>query len=492
MNFQNQLEKEITGDDYNKSITENGAIGYRTSGKALLDMNFKTSSYRGTDENKILEDWIEAWNENKELAIKWLFFARDIRGGMGEKRLFQVIFKYMLTSHADEIKHLIPYIAEYGSFKDYRFINLPLAMNFIKDVLNEDLKNMNAGCPISLLGKWLPRINTSSKETRRFAMIVANGLDMSAPEYRKTCSKLNKYLNTVEILISANEWDKVKYESVPSKANLKLANAFLKHDYDRRTKYLENPNSVIKTATNYPHDILHGLLFNKDSATMEKMWKQLPDVVMDNTIVVADGSGSMTSGNTNVSPLVIANALAIYFAERNKGVFKNSYITFSENPQIVKFCDNNTLEEKWKIARKHCEVANTNIKAVFRLILDTAIKNNVKQEELPKNILILSDMEFDHAVTAGTNSRLFTNIGEEYEKAGYKLPKLIFWNLCSRTETIPIKENDLGVALVSGFSPMIVDMVMTSKTDPYMILVEKLMSKRYEPITLTSFTHKEE
>jgi hypothetical protein len=487
--FQAQLEKEINSDEFNQSITENGAGGYRTTGKALLDMNFKTSSYRGVDVSTIIEDWIEAWNENKELAMKWLFFARDIRGGMGEKRLFQVIFEYMLRSRREEIKHLIPLIAEYGSFKDYRFIGIPfpkIVIEFFKETLDRDLENMREGKPISLLGKWLPRINTSSVATREIAYKIANGLNMSAAEYRKTCSKLNKYLHTVETLISANKWKDVRYEAVPSKANIKLADAFLRHDEERRRAYLDNPNSVIKTATNYPHDILNGLLNGKDAATMEKMWKQLPDSVIENTIVVADGSGSMCGGNTSVPPIVIANALAIYFAERNKGEFKNSYITFSTHPKLVKFGEDNTLREKWNIAKRHCEVADTNIEAVFKLILNTAINNKVPPMDMPKNILILSDMEFNSAIDKPFGTNLFKIIAKSYTEAGYKLPKLIFWNLCSRTETIPIKENEDGVALVSGFTPMIVDMVMTNQTDPYLILVDKLMSKRYERITVSA------
>jgi hypothetical protein len=487
--FQSKLEKEINSDEFNISVTENGAIGYRTTGKSLLDMNFKTSSYRGSTVETILHDWLEAWNENNELAIKWLFFARDVRGGMGEKRLFQVIFEYMIQNHYKEVRHLMPLVAEYGSFKDYRFIGLPLAMNFIKETLKEDLKNMEMGKPISLLGKWLPRVNTSSKETRRFASTVANGLDMGVVQYRKMCSKLNKYLNTVETFISANRWKDVRYEAVPSKANIKLANAFLRHDETRRRAYLDNPNSVIKTATNYPHEILNSLLTGKDKATMEKMWKQLPDYSLENTIVVADGSGSMTMGNTSVAPIIIANALAIYFAERNKGEFKNTYITFSTHPRLVKFGEDNTLREKYLIAKKHCEVSDTNIQAVFSLILNTAIRNKMSQEELPKNVLIISDMEFNSAIDdkdAEMGNNLFKVIADSYTQAGYKLPKLIFWNLCSRTETIPIKENDMGVALVSGFSPSIVDMVMSNKTDPYEILVEKLMSERYKPVTLTA------
>lgn len=222
------------------------------------------------------------------------------------------------------------------------------------------------------------------------------------------------------------------------------------------------------------------------------MWKALPDYVKENgnTICVADGSGSMTStvGGTGVSCLDVANALAIYFAERSSGQFKDKYITFSEHPQLVNLASGKSLRDKIGIARTHNEVANTNIEAVFDLILTTAIKAHMKQSELPANILILSDMEFDSCAVSSRRSgygyarvdeKLFSVIAKRYAELGYKLPRLVFWNICSRTGTIPVKENELGVALVSGFSPAIVKMVLSNSTDPFECLLEQLNSERY-------------
>ena len=295
----------------------------------------------------------------------------------------------------------------------------------------------------------------------------------------------------------ANEWDEIKYENVPSRANLNYNNAFLKHDEERRRAFLEQVQKgekKIHAGKLYPHDIVHkyGNYPREVDTTLEELWKGLPQKEIANTLVVADGSGSMTSriGNTNVSCLEVANALAIYFAEHNKGEFYNQYITFSENPQLVKFNKKDTLKDKIKICLMHDEVANTNIEAVFDLILDTAIQNNLKQDEMPKNILIISDMEFDYCATVSRSGwgrerptqKLFKTFDERFERAGYKLPKLIFWNVCSRTGTIPMKENDLGVALVSGFSTNIAEMVMNDKLDPLEILLDKVNSKRYEKV----------
>jgi hypothetical protein len=238
----------------------------------------------------------------------------------------------------------------------------------------------------------------------------------------------------------------------------------------------------------------------KDAA-LEAMWNALPNTVNDcgNTIVVADGSGSMTSvvdNNSRVTALEVANALAIYFAERSSGQFKDKYITFSENPQFVDFSKCNSLHDKIQAALLHNEVANTNIEKVFDLILTAAVNNRMTQEDLPKNILIISDMEFDSCATSnskvkdswgyyrsvGVDQRLFDVIAKKYAAAGYKMPRLVFWNVNSRTGTIPVKENELGVALVSGFSVNIAKMVMSGETDPFECLLEVLNSERYAPV----------
>jgi hypothetical protein len=245
----------------------------------------------------------------------------------------------------------------------------------------------------------------------------------------------------------------------------------------------------------------YGRYIKSKDATIEALWKALPDTVKGcgNTIVVADGSGSMgctVDNNSRVTALEVANALAIYFAERSSGQFKNKYITFSERPQLVDFSNCKTLHDKLNVALMHNEVANTNIEKVFDLILTSAISNNMRQEDLPQNILIISDMEFDSCATCGAtrqdrwgyaqrvrpDHKLFDVIAQKYARAGYKMPRLVFWNVNSRTGTIPVKENELGVALVSGFSVNVAKMVMSGKTDPFECLLETLNSERYAPV----------
>lgn len=510
MEFMNAVRQTLDN-EYNVSITENGAVGYRTTGKNLLDLNFAVASLRKMPDSEVSKRFKKAFGEDPILAMKWLFYARDVRGGLGERRLFRVVLADLVKSNPEMIIPVINLIPEYGRYDDlWCLLDNKEAANVIYRIVDNQLKsdweNMAAKKPISLIAKWMPSINASSAKTKEYGKKLCKALKMTEREYRKALSKLRKYLDVVEVKMSDKNWPAIKYEAVPSRANLIYNSAFLRNDEARRREYLsqlEKGATKINASTLFPHDIVHRYGVNpytKD-ATIEALWKALPDTVKGcgNTIVVADGSGSMTcsvDNNSRVTALEVANALAIYFAEHSSGQFKNKYITFSERPQLVDFSHCSTLKDKLRTARAHNEVANTNIEAVFDLILNTAINNRMHQEDLPKNILIISDMEFDSCATCSTtrkdrwgyaqrvrpDHKLFDVIAQKYARAGYKMPRLVFWNVNSRTGTIPVKENDLGVALVSGFSVNVAKMVMSGKTDPFECLLETLNSERYAPI----------
>lgn len=497
MEFMEKM-KETLDEDFNESVTENGAVGYRTTGKEILDFNFKVASYRSRSEEEIIRDFEKVWLDNKVLAMQFLFFIRDREEGLGERRLFRVIIKHLAQVEPEMTKKVVPVIAEYGRWDDLlELFDTPLEEYTIMEVLGkqilEDSKKYEQGESISLLAKWLPSINASSKVQKERAKKIIKYGELKEKEYRELLSNLRKHIDVTERKMCANEWDKIKYENVPSKANLNYSNAFLRHDEERRREFLEavqKGEKKVNAGMLYPHDIVHKYTngsyygtMNIDE-TLEELWKALPVKEIENTLVVADGSGSMTSsvGNTNITALDVANALAIYFAEHNKGEFKDKYITFSENPQYVDFNGCTSLRDKIRKALSYSEVENTNIEKVFKLILETGKEYKLAQKDMPKNILIISDMEFDYAVDGDLSLRLFDSISQQYAIAGYKLPRLIFWNVNSRTGTIPVKENELGVALVSGFSTNIAEMVMSSELDPLKVLLEKLSTERYKKI----------
>ena len=504
--FMNAM-KETLDDEFNYSVTENGALGYKSTGKELLDLNFAVASLREASEQEIVEKFTKAFFEDKILAMRWLFFARDCREGLGERRLFRVVLADLVNSNPEMVIPLINLIPEYGRYDDLWCLldnkeSAKVVLELVDKQLTEDLNNMKAGKSISLISKWLPSCNASSAQTKKYAKQVYKALGLTEREYRKALSEFRKYLDVVEVKMSSKNWSEIKYEAVPSRANLIYNSAFLRNDEERRREYLRKltkGETKINAATLFPHDIVHKYSstnrysLNPKDAAIEALWKALPDTVQGcgNTIVVADGSGSMTSTvdcNSKVTALEVANALAIYFAERSSGEFKDKYITFSTCPQLVDLSKANSLHDKLQIALTHNEIADTNIERVFDLILTTAINNHMSQEDMPKNILIVSDMEFNSCATCNggyshrPDQRLFKVIAKKYADAGYLIPRMIFWNVNSRTGTIPVKENELGVALVSGFSVNVAKMVMSGKTEPFECLLETLNSERYAPI----------
>ena len=503
------------------SVTENGAAGFKTSGSKLLDINFAVSSLRSMSDSAVAAKFSDAFYENPLLAIKWMFMLRDIRGtGMGERRSFRICLNWLANTKPEVAKKLIKLVGEYGRYDDlFTLFGTPAEtemLDYIDNLWSDDIANMNAGKSVSLLAKWMPSVNTSSAATVALARKFCTALNLSEKQYRKSLSKLRAYLKVIEVKMSAKQWNEIDYEAVPSKANIKYNSAFLRNDETRRRAFLgalEKGEAKINASANFPCDIVHsycaktGGWYGRHNITadpaLEAMWKALPNYVKNqetgSTIVVADGSGSMTSRvsmNTSMSALEVANSLAIYFAEKLTGPYKDKYITFSERPQYVDFTKAQSLAEKINIALRYNECANTNVEAVFDLVLETAKRFQLKQEDIPSNILIVSDMEFDCGTSwrgcsrygysgnySATKNALFESIKQKFIDAGYKLPRLVYWNVCSRTGTIPLQENENGVALVSGFSPAIANMVFSAKLDPYEVLVDALNVPRYQPVT---------
>ena len=315
--------------------------------------------------------------------------------------------------------------------------------------------------------------------------------------------------------MSAKQWSEINYEAVPSKANVKYNAAFLRNDEARRREFLsklEKGEAKINSSANFPCDIVHAYagkvgynyFYRSTRCTidpaLEAMWKALPDIAVNgNVLAIADGSGSMTcraSNGSNMTALEVANALAIYCAEHCTGPFNNKYITFSSRPQYVDMSNAKTLAEKIRIALEHNECANTNLEATFDLVLQTAVNHNLKQEDIP-TLVIISDMEIDAGADMGGGyscwnrpsnysahkTALMEKIRRKWAAHNLILPRTIWWNVNSRTGTIPLTKNpETGIILCSGYSQSQFKMIASNKTDPYEVLVEALNVERYAPI----------
>lgn len=462
------------------TYTENGALTLNTTNSAVLDMFSMGGAMRSRTDKEIVALFRNAFKEDPVLAMKCLFYIRDCRGGLGEKRFFRVILKYLKDTYKDiPLDKVIKLTSEYGSWKDvFQTLNPPdyfsiVAPQFIKDASN--------GCP-SMMEKYMPSIGGSAnKKAEEFARL----LKITPRQYRKTLSLLRGKLKLVETMLSEQKWDEIKYSAVPSKAMMKYNKAFGRHDYERFSEFIENVKKgteKINASTLYPYEIYKSLKNGsiKDNEATA-LWDNLPDYTNGkNAIVMADVSGSMTWGDG--LPILISVSLALYFAERNKGKFNGSFMTFSTNPEVVKV-KGKTLSEKMNNISTARWSGTTDLQKAFDLILSAGLRDSIPQEEMPEVIYIISDMEFNTATRgSGIDKTNFDAIKEKYSNAGYTIPRVVFWNVNSHQDNVPVSKNELGVALVSGASPSVFKIAVDKDCSPEKILLNTLNSERYKAV----------
>ena len=471
------------------TLTENGAAAYSTSGSACTDFFGTAGALRNASPDEITKRFARAYAECPDMAMKALFYARDVRGGLGERRLFRIIINWLAKNEPQSLIKNIPNIPEYGRYDDLLENLCEEAWQYVKEQLSTDIKAAGEGKSPSLLAKWMPSINTSSAKTRAKALLMAKFLGMTAGEYRKTLSSLRRKIKIIENSLREKDYS-FEYSAVPSKAMFKYRKAFIRNDKERYSGFMEKVRKgeeKINVGTLYPYDIIaplfayHAKLSEEERLAMDTSWNALENFAGGrNSIAVIDGSGSMY-GYFQPCPASVAISLGIYFAERNTGAFKNHFITFSENPRLVEI-KGRDIAEKARYCMGYNECSNTDISKVFELILRTAVKNSLPQEELPKDIYIISDMEFDCcAENAGLTN--FEAAKKKFEAAGYALPRIIFWNVCSRNEQQPVRSNEQGAALISGMSPRIFAMIKDGTLTPETFMRSILLSPRYAAIT---------
>lgn len=487
----------------NYTVTENGAIAHKTTRSDLLDMFAMGAAMRNRTDADVMLMFRKAFEENPVYALKCLFYIRDVRGGQGERRFFRVVIRDMAKqdSMREAVRRNMENIAEYGRWDDlYAFVGTPLeneAFALIKKQLALDVQCKTP----SLLAKWLKSENASSKETTRLGNITRRHLNMTHKEYRKVLAVLRTRINIVEKLMSENRWEEIEFDKIPSKAGLIYKNAFARRDIIKAKyeKFAKDENTKVNAGTLYPYEVVEKVyshyyhMTETDRAMLNKYWANLTDYFNGanfNALAMVDTSGSMMG-----TPMNVAVSLGLYCAERAGGPFANHYISFSSRPQLIECEGVDFVDKTQRIMRSNlCE--NTNIEAAFDMLLNTALINNVPQKDMPQNIIVISDMEFDDATgdTMGwyrgtrnasqMNSRnaetLLEGIAKKWNAKGYEMPHLIFWNVDARQANIPMIGNG-RISYVSGFSPSIFQTIMTGKTG-YDLMMEKLDSTRYECI----------
>ena len=503
----------------NYTLTENGALTHKTTTSDLLDMFALGASMRKRSDEDVLLMFQKAYRENPLYALKCLFYIRDVRGGQGERRFFRVCMKWLANNESEVVIRNLKNVPEFGRWDDlYVFDGTAIedeAYALIKEQLALDVQCKTP----SLLAKWLKSENTSSAKSQYLGMKTRKHLNMTPRQYRKTLSILRKRINVLERLMSAGEWDKIEFDKIPSRAGLIYKNAFARHDIERQKagartyeNFAKDETTTVNAKALYPYECVaeamkamntgYGWGYSRTNTPLDdtnrlmvnKYWDNLADYFHNasfNGMAIVDTSGSMCRADA-AAPLNVAISLGMYCAEKAKGPFAGHFITFSSNPTFVEvegvdFCDKvvRMSDADWG--------GSTNVEAAFDLMLKTAIDNGCTQDEIPQNLIIISDMEFNSCATSGPRSEarwggygtrlhagddtLFETMAKKWASYGYHMPNLIFWNVDARQNNIPMKDTGY-VSYVSGMSPSIFETIMSGKTG-YDLMMEKLDSERY-------------
>ena len=497
MNFSDVIKENAT-----RKYTENGAKAYNTTGDCLLDLFSIAGALRTRSEEDIVSKFSLAFSEDNLLATKLLFYMGNIRGGLGERRTFRICLKWLAENHPAIISKNISLIAAFNRWDSiFELLDTPaetVMWTYLIETLMTDMSNyttaMRTGTTphLTLLAKWLPSDNASSKKTRKLARRIIEKLNISSKQYRQMLSALRTGLKVVEKSMSANEWDKITYSNVPSYAMKNYRRAFERHDGERFTDFIESVKrgeEKINSSTLFPYDIIHqyannswNLSVKKYDEILEQQWKALPNYVNDgsNVLVMADVSGSMEG-----RPMETSVGLAIYFAQHNTGFYHNTFMTFSSIPSYFYLNDGASLKDCInKVANSPWDMT-TNLTGAMKTILEDAKENKICSEDMPKALVVISDMEIDAAERYGRNTKwdYADTLADMFEKYGYKMPKLVFWNVQSRNDTFLTKGKN--TVLVSGQSPSTFRSVLkTIDMTAYEAMLEVLNDPMYDCVQI--------
>ena len=502
-------------EENNYTLTENGALTYRSTMNSLLDLFALGGAYRTRSDADCINLFLNAYNEWDTFALKCLFYLRDIRGGQGERRFFRVVIKYMANSPKlrAALSRNIQYIPLFGRWDDlYALMDTPLEEDALELMKKQFKLDMLCETP-SLLAKWLKSENTSSVESCRLGAKTRMYFDLSRRDYRQALSSLRARIRVLETLMSAGRWEDIEFDKIPSKAGMIYRNAFARHDVERMRSgaiqsyadFAKDTTTKVNAKALYPYDVAmkamafgdwgyyygggnkNQALDNTERLMVNKYWDNLNDYFNNcsfNGICVADTSGSMYG-----QPLAVALSIAMYCAEHNKGDFANHFFTFSDHPTFMKI-EGIDFVDRINCMSKADWGGSTNIEAVFDKMLSIAKTSHCSQDEIPASVIIISDMEFNacvrsnseynrwsHTYQSGANETLFETIEKRWNAAGYKLPGVVFWNVQARQDNIPMRVSG-HVSYVSGFSPVLFEQILKGKT-AFDLMVDKLNSDRY-------------
>ena len=500
------LERET-----NDTTTLNGDVAKKSTLNPLLDFFSQAGAMRGQDE-KAVELFQFAYEEDPVYALQLLFWLRDVRGGAGERQLFRSIFCYLLDANRTNTKFsssarrkLLELVPDYGRWDDLTLIGeLPDVRMVVQDQLRQDLANWHKDEPISLLAKWLPSISASNKKAKELAKIYAKGLQgedsLEVPvsfegtqkEYRQVLRALRGQINIVEHLMCHGRWDEIKFGQVPSQAARRLRKAFRKHQPTRYQEYLdlvESGEEKINAGAMFPSDLVleylrqqgdncYDLQPMKADQTINLQWEALPKWGEEQDILVmADVSGSMM--HPDMTPMAASTSLAMYTAERNTNpLWKNRFMTFSSDPEFIKLNSAMPLHSKLHKVMQSPWGMSTNLRKAMALVFNCC----KKQSDLPDAIIVVSDMQFDPGRPDWEGTSTYEDMKSMASELGFELPNIVWWNVNSFGNS-PCTFDENGVAMLSGYSPTNLQMAFDGQINPMQAMHTLVRDNpRYQPV----------
>jgi len=454
--------------------TANGMKARKTTSNALVDFFYNVGASRGKN---IIPQFTAAYVQDRDLALRIALWARDVREGAGERQIFRDIMTHLEKNDPDAAVRLMNRVPDLGRFDDLLIFKTKEMKDKAYTLLGDNLRAKNG-----LAAKWTPRKGKVAAEVRAF-------FGMTPKQYRKSLVTLTK---VVETQMCANDWDNINFSHVPSVAARLYKKAFNRHTpaFAEYVAKLVSGDKTVKVNADaiFPHDVIKGIAHSyvkhdkTETDHVIAQWEALPNYVGDASIMpIVDVSGSMTcpaGKNTNVRCLDVALGLGLYLADKNKGVFKDTFLTFSDKPELVTL-KGNIVQKLEQMSKSDWEMS-TNLNAAMKKILDVAVKGNVPQSDMPKMLLILSDMQFNQC--ARFDDSAMEMIERKFADAGYTAPQIVFWNL-NASDNVPVKADKSGAALVSGFSPSIMTALLSADLDqftPEGIMLKTVMVPRYD------------
>lgn len=490
----------------NKTTGWNDAPGFKSTLNANLDLYSRAGTMRFASDEDIVRYFNSAFKEDATLAMKNLFYIRDVKQGMGERNFFDVVIKHLATHETDIFKKVVKLIPFYGSWADVRKIigsedltdeQVMPTVKLMHKALVEDLARLDSGEPITLVAKWAPSVGSKNKVHKLALRRLLSFTGMKEKVYRKMISRMREQLSLVEHKLTEKKTDKIDYSQVPSQAFKKYTKAFFRNDGERFEEFLNRANEgevKVNAGTLHTHQLVteyFGSIWNNfmgENKAIEAQWKNLPKPQANslNVLPMVDVSGSMSG-----LPMEVAVSIGIFLSENSEGEFRNNFLTFSSEPELITMVEGDSLFNKVRQVIKSDWGMNTDLEAALQMILNTAVKNNLKQEELPDLIPILTDMQMDNTGRFGamTDMSFYQKMKQKFEDNSYQIPTLLWWNIAGDySGALAVTKDEQNTILISGFSQKLFDNILNLDLDkledytPETAMLEVLNGERYERV----------